>query len=85
MKNKQYDKEQPRRRFCEKTDGEMIRKYFAEMPTAELARMMGLEPRKVSDFAHRNNFEGCLKKDKAERKQVARENGRKGGRPRKKW
>ena len=72
------------RRFNEKVDGEMIRKYFANMPTKELARMMGLEPRKVSDFAHRNNFEGCLKKDKAERKHVARENGRKGGRPRKK-
>ena len=72
------------RRFNKKTDGEMIRKYFAKMPTAELARMMGLEPRKVSDFAHRNNFEGCLKKNKAERKQVACENGRKGGRPRKK-
>ena len=72
------------RRFNKKTDGEMIRKYFAKVPTAELARMMGLEPRKVSDFAHRNNFEGCLKKNKVERKQVARENGRKGGRPRKK-
>ena len=72
------------RRFNEKVDGEMIRKYFAKMPTAELARMMGLTARQVSDFAHRNNFEGCLRKDKAERKQVARENGKKGGRPRKK-
>ena len=44
MKKNQYDKEQPRRRFSEKTDGEMIRKYFAEMPTAELAWMIGLEP-----------------------------------------
>ena len=84
MKKNQYDKEQPRRRFSEKTDGETVRKYFAEMPTKELARMMGLEPRQVSDFAYRNNLEGCLGKDKAERKQVARENGKKGGRPRKK-
>ena len=76
--------EKKSRRFNEKTDGEMVRKYFAKMPTAELARMMGLEPRQVSDFAHRKNFEGCLKKDKAERKQVARENGKKGGRPHKK-
>ena len=44
MKKNQYEKEQPRRRFNEKTDGEMVRKYFAEMPTAELARMLGLEP-----------------------------------------
>ena len=72
------------RRFNEKVDGEMIRRYFAKMPTKELARMMGLTARQVSDFAHRKNFEGCLKKDKAERKQVARENGKKGGRPCKK-
>lgn len=84
MKNEQREKPRKGRRFCEKTDGEMVRKYFADMPTAELARMLGLEPRQVSDFAHRKNFEGCLKKDKAERKQVARENGKKGGRPRKK-
>ena len=84
MKNGESEEPRKGRRFCEKTDGEMIRKYFANMPTKELARMMGLEPRKVSDFAHRTNYEGCLRKDKAERKQVARENGKKGGRPHKK-
>ena len=52
--------EKKSRRFNEKTDGEMVRKYFAKMPTAELAQMMGLEPRKISDFAHRNNFEPYL-------------------------
>ena len=78
------ENEKTGRRFCEKTDGEMIRKYFAKMPTKELAEWMGLKPRQVSDFAHRKNYEGCLRKDKAERKQVARENGKKGGRPRKK-
>ena len=76
--------EKKSRRFNEKTDGEMVRKYFAKMPTAELAQMMGLETRKISDFAHRNNYEPYLKKDNAERKHVARENGKKGGRPRKK-
>ena len=44
MKNGQSEKPRKGRRFCEKTDGEMIRKYFAEMPTAELAWMIGLEP-----------------------------------------
>ena len=76
--------EKKSRRFNEKVDGEMVRKYFSKMPTKELARMMGLETRKISDFAHRKNFKPCLKKDEAERKQVARENGKKGGRPRKK-
>ena len=84
MKNGQSEKPQKGRRFCEKEDGPVIRRWYARMPTAELARRIGLEPRKVSDFAHRNNFEGCLKKNKAERKQVACENGKKGGRPRKK-
>ena len=69
------------RRFNEKVDGEMIRRWFALMPTKELARKMGLEPRKVSDFAYRHNFEKCLGKNKEERKQVASENGKKGGRP----
>ena len=78
------EKEKKGRRFNEKTDGEMVRKYFSEMPTAELARMMGLEPRKISDYAYRKNYEPCLGKNDAERKQVARENGKKGGRPRKK-
>ena len=82
MKNGQSEEPRKGRRFREKEDGEMIRRWYARMPTA--ARRLGLEPRKVSDFAHRNNFEGCLKKNKAERKQVARENGKKGGRPRKK-
>ena len=78
------ENEKTGRRFREKTDGEMVRRWFALMPTKDLAQMMGLKTRQVSDFAHRNNFEGCLKKNEAERKQVARENGKKGGRPRKK-
>ena len=37
MKKNQYDNEQPRRRFNEKTDGEMVRRWFALMPTKDLA------------------------------------------------
>ena len=84
MKKNQYEKEQPRRRFSKAKYAETIKKLYHLMPTAELARMLGLEPRKVSDYAYRNNYERCLGKDKAERKQVARENGKKGGRPRRK-
>ena len=72
------------RRFREKTDGEMVRRWFALMPTKDLAQMMGLKTRQVSDYAYRKNYEPCLGKNDAERKQVARENGKKGGRPRKK-
>lgn len=84
MKNRKSHLEQPKRRFNKKMDGEMVRRLFHLMPTAELARMMGLKPRQVSDFVYRNNFEECLGKDAEERKQVASENGRKGGRPRRK-
>ena len=84
MKNRESHLEQPKRRFNKKVDGEMVRRLFHLMPTAKLARMMGLKPRQVSDFAYRNNFEECLGKDTEERKQVASKNGRKGGRPRRK-
>ena len=84
MKNQRNGGQPSGRRLRKDVDGPKIRKWYAWVPTAELARRLGLKPRQVSDFAYRNNFEGCLGKDKAERRQVASENGRKGGRPRKK-
>ena len=51
MKKNQYEKEQPRRRFNKAKYAETIKKLYHLMPTAELARMLGLEPRKVSDYA----------------------------------
>ena len=84
MENNMKDKQQRKKRFSKAKYAETIKKLYHLMPTAELARMLGLEPRKVSDYAYRNNYERCLGKDKAERKLVARENGKKGGRPRRK-
>lgn len=84
MKNKRNDNERPRSRFSKKKYGEIIMRLFHLMPTAELARMLRLLPRQVSDFAYRNNFEKSLAKDAKERTKVASENGKKGGRPRRK-
>ena len=83
MKKDKNDAVPPKRRFSKARDGEEIMRLYRLMPTAQIARMKGLEPRKISDFAYRNNNEDCLKKDAAERSQVASENGKKGGRPRK--
>ena len=84
MKNNKNGGQPSGRRLRKDVDGPKIREWYAWMPTAEVARRLGLKPRQVSDFAYRNNFEGCLGKDKAERKKVATENGKKGGRPRRK-
>ena len=84
MKNQRNGGQPSGRRLRKDVDGPKIRKWYARVPTAKLARRLGLKPRQVSDFAYRNNFEGCLGKDKAERKKVATENGKKGGRPRRK-
>ena len=80
MKKKQNEEPQTGRRFSKALYGEKIMRLFRLMPTAKLARLLGLKPRQVSDFAFRNNFEESLGKDSAERSKVASENGKKGGR-----
>ena len=76
--------EKAKMRFSKTKYGEFIRRLYRLMKTADLARLLGLEPRKISDFVYRNNFEKWAGKDSDERKTVASENGKKGGRPRKK-
>jgi hypothetical protein len=84
MKKRKNQNEQPKQRFSKELYGDIIRRLFRLMPTAKLARLLGLEPRKVSDYIYRNNEKEWAGKDAAERSQVASENGKKGGRPRKK-
>ena len=84
MGNRKNRDERPRRRFRKAVDGEIIRRNYRLMPTAELAQRLGLEPRQISDFVYRNNFEEWAGKDSAERSRAASANGRKGGRPKKK-
>ncbi|MBO4215168.1 MAG: hypothetical protein J5888_02395 [Bacteroidaceae bacterium] len=84
MKKRVSHLEQPQRRFSKAKHGEEIMRLYRTMPTAELAERLGLEPRQISDFIYRNNCEGWAGKDSGERTRVASENGRKGGRPRRK-
>ena len=84
MKNKQYDKEQPRRRFNKKVDGPRVMEWYAKMPTPELARRMGLTVKQIENFLNREKLEPGKVKDPKVRSAINSENGRKGGRPRKK-
>ena len=81
MKKQMKDKKQRKKRFSKAKYGEEIMRLYRLMPTAELARGMGLEPRQISDFIYRNNVEKWAGKDADERTRVASENGKKGGRP----
>ena len=84
MKKNMKDKERRKKRFSKAKYGDFIRRFYRLMTTAELAKKLGVEPRKISDFIYRNNCEEWAGKDSDERTRVASENGRKGGRPKKK-
>ena len=81
MKKNQYDNEQPRRRFCEKVDGPVIRRWYAKMPTAELAERMGLTAKQIKNYVYRENPELWARKDAATLSRINSEKGKKGGRP----
>ena len=84
MKNKQYDKEQPRRRFNKKVDGAVIRRWYAVMPTAELAERMGLTVKQITNYVYRWNSEPWARKSASVLSAENSRNGRSGGRPLKK-
>lgn len=81
MKNKQYDKEQPRRRFNKKVDGPVIRRWYAVMPTAELAGRMGLTVKQITNYVYRWNSEPWARKSASVLSAENSRNGRRGGRP----
>ena len=72
------------RRFNKKVDGPTVMEWYAKMPTAELARMMGLKLKQIENFLNRENPKPWGYKDPALKSKVNSENGKKGGRPRKK-
>ena len=84
MKNKQYDKEQPRRRFREAVDGPEVWRWYAEIPTAELAERMGLTVKQIENYVYNHNDEPWARKDPALMSAQNSVKGKKGGgRPRK--
>ncbi len=85
MKDKNINKEVQRgRRFRELVDGPVIKKWYARMPTAELARKFGLTVRQIENYVYRHNLFSWARKLPT---LLAAENSKKGkkggGRPRK--
>lgn len=72
------------RRFREAVDGPEIREKYSKMPTKELARQKGLTVKQITNYVYKLNMKWWARKDDAVRSAVNRENGKKGGRPRKK-
>ena len=84
MKKNKKESGQPQRRFHEVTDGPVIRKWYARMRTADLARKMGLTVRQITNFVNRESPEQWARKCKEVLSKINSENGRRGGRPKKK-
>ena len=84
MKKEQCEKTRAKRRFREKVDGEIIRKYYAEIPTAELAERTGLTVKQIENYVYNHNDEPWARKDAALLSAQNSVKGRKGGRPSKK-
>ena len=84
MKKVQCEKTQAKRRFREAVDGPMVMKYYAVMPTAELAERMGLTVKQIENYVYNHNDEPWARKDAALLSAQNSVKGRKGGgRPRK--
>ncbi len=84
MKEKKYDETRGQRRFRKAVDGPGVMEQYATTPTAELARQKGLTVKQIENFVYRENPELWAQKDAATKLRINSENGRKGGRPRKK-
>ena len=72
------------RRLREAVDGPVIRRRYAYERTEELARDMGLTVRQIENFVYRHNTERWARKSLSLLAKTNSENGRNGGRPRKK-
>lgn len=83
-KNGQSEKVRKGRRFNKEVDGPVIRRWYAVMPTAELAERMGLTVRQITNYVYRWNSEPWARKSASVLSAENSRNGRRGGRPLKK-
>ena len=85
MKDKNINKEVQRgRRFREAVDGPMIKKWYARMQTARLARLMGLTVRQIENYVYRHNLCAWARKLPTLLSALNSKKGKKGGgRPKK--
>ena len=84
MKKKQMDGQPAGHRLRKMVDGPEIMRRYSTMATAELARLLGLTVKQIKNFVYRENTEKGTRKSKSIRSLINSENGKKGGRPRKK-
>ena len=63
--------------------GRIVMELYATMPTAQLARQLGLTPKQIANFIYRNNTEPWARKDPAVLSAENRANGKRGGRGKK--
>lgn len=75
---------QHRRRFREAVDGPKIRELYSKMPTAELARRLGLTVKQITNYVYKWNIKQWARKLRSLLSVTNSKNGKKGGRPRKK-
>lgn len=84
MKNGQSEEPRKGRRFCEKVDGPVIRQWYAQMPTAELAERTGLTVKQIENYVYNHNDEPWARKLPSVLSAQNSVKGKKGGgRPRK--
>ena len=72
------------RRFRAAIDGPVIRRRYAYERTEDLARDMGLTVKQIENYVYRHNTERWARKSQSLLAKTNSENGRNGGRPRKK-
>ncbi len=84
MKNKQNEQQRPGRRFSEAVDGPIVRRLYAKMQTAKLARLMGLTVRQIENYVYRHNLSSWARKLPTLLSAFNSKKGKKGGgRPKK--
>ena len=84
MKDKKTDGKSRRgRRFREAVDGSTIRELYAKMPTKELARLMGLTVKQITNYVYKWNMKPWARKLRSLLSAENSKKGKKGGRPRK--
>ena len=85
MKDKKTDGQGRRsRRFREAVDGPKIKELYSKMPTKELARRLGLTVKQITNYVYKWNMKPWARKLRSVLSAENSENGKKGGRPRKK-
>ena len=83
MKNKQNEQQRPGRRFSEAVDGPIVRRLYAKMQTAKLARLMGLTVKQITNYVYKWNMKPWARKLRSLLSAENSKKGKKGGRPRK--